>query len=131
MANIDGSKIGKLEIPAKQALTWLYERRMVPYDWAKLLTAVHVKYEELRASFPQDTNHNEAIKAIATMLQESPKPQYSTAKDVFQRLGASGTEFGEKSFFGSYKHPVTREWQLLVQIYEKQALYWAEQARFI
>lgn len=111
---VDGSKIGKLEIPAKQALTWLYERRMVPYDWAKLLTAVHVKFEELKASFPQNSEH-EAIRAIAESLKECSKPQYGTAKDILARLvGANGTEFCEKSFFGSYKHPVTREWQLLV-----------------
>ena len=52
---VDGSKIAKLEIPAKTALTWLYERRMVPYDWAKLLTAVHAKFDELKASFPTET----------------------------------------------------------------------------
>lgn len=50
---VDGSKISKLEIPAKQAMNWLYERRMVPYDFAKLLTAVHVKFDELKAQFPQ------------------------------------------------------------------------------
>ena len=49
---VDGSKISKLEIPAKQAMTWLFERRMVPYDWAKLLAAVHAKFDELKAQFP-------------------------------------------------------------------------------
>ena len=63
---VDGSKIAKLEIPAKTALTWLYERRMVPYDWAKLLTAVHAKFEELKASFPVD---DQATKDILTLLQ--------------------------------------------------------------
>ena len=51
---VDGSKIGKLEIPSKQAMIWLYERRMVPYEWAKLLTAVHVKFDELKANFPEN-----------------------------------------------------------------------------
>ena len=107
---VDGSKIGKLEIPAKQALIWLYERRMVPYDWAKLLTAVHVKFDELKENFPE----NSQVSEIANFLKENPK-QYMTAKEVFKRLStASGTEFCEKSFFGSYKHAVTREWQLLV-----------------
>jgi len=49
---VDGSKIAKLEIPAKTAMTWLFERRMVPYDWAKLLTAVHAKFDDLKAQFP-------------------------------------------------------------------------------
>ena len=39
--------------------------------------------------------------------------------------------FSEKSFFGSYNNKVTREWQLLVSIYEKGNLYWAEQAKFL
>ena len=120
---VDGSKIAKLEIPAKQAMTWLYERRMVPYDWAKLLTAVHAKFDELKAQFPEDSA---AIKDTISFLKESPR-NYATAKKVLSDLaGASGTEFSEKSFFGSYKHPVTREWQGLVQIYEKGNLYWAE-----
>ena len=74
---VDGSKIGKLEIPAKQALTWLYERRMVPYDWAKLLTAVHVKFEELKAGFLEKYSGGEQadeIKAVASILKETSKP---------------------------------------------------------
>ena len=130
---VDGSKIGKLEIQAKQALIWLYERRMVPYDWAKLLTAVDVKFDELKARFMENEQADrlDVVKDIQSYLKDNPK-QYSTAKEVFTRLiGASGTEFAEKSFFGSYKHAVTREWQVLVQIYEKGYLYWAEQARFL
>jgi len=126
---VDGSKISKLEIPVKQSLTWLYERRLVPYDWAKLITALHVKYNELKAQFPESHSH-ESIRAIAAYLKENPKC-YGTVKEVFTRLSASSTEFSEKSFFGSYNNKVTREWQLLVSIYEKGNLYWAEQAKFL
>ena len=105
---VDGSKIGKLEIPAKQALIWLYERRLVPYEWAKLLTALDVKFDELKAQFPDNHGH-ESIKAISTYLRDSPKC-YGTTKEVFTRLAASPTEFSEKSFFGSYKHETTKEW---------------------
>ena len=66
---VDESKIGKLEIPAKQALIWLYERRMVPYDWAKLLTAVHVKFDELKENFPE----NSQVGEIANFLKDNPK----------------------------------------------------------
>jgi len=45
-----------LEIPDKQAMNWLYERRMVPYDWAKLLAAVHAKFDELKAQFPEKSD---------------------------------------------------------------------------
>lgn len=64
------------------------------------------------------------------LLNENERPQYRTAKEVFAKLSQTA-EYGEKSFFGSYKHPVTKEWQLMVQIYEKGCLYWAEQARFV
>ena len=37
-----------LDIPAKSALTWLYERRLVPYDWPKLLKAAEAKFSELK-----------------------------------------------------------------------------------
>ena len=126
---VDGSKISKLEIPAKQSLTWLYERRLVPYDWAKLISALHVKYDELKAQFPESHGH-ESIRGIAAYLKESPKC-YGTAKEIFTRLTTSPIEFSEKSFFGNYKNEVTREWQLLTSIYEKGSLYWAEQAKFL
>ena len=110
---VDGSKIAKLEIQAKQAMNWLFERRMVPYDWAKLLAAVHAKFDELKAQFPQK-HDSDAIKEAIKILKESPR-NHQTAKDVFTKIStASGTEFSEKSFFGSFKHPVTKEWQVLV-----------------
>ena len=37
-----------LEIPAKQALNWLYDRRFIPYDWVKLLHATNAKFDELK-----------------------------------------------------------------------------------
>ena len=46
-------------------------------------------------------------------------------------MAASPTEFAEKSFFGSYKNGMTKEWQVLTSIYEKGDLYWAEQAKFV
>ena len=106
---------------------------MVPYDWAKLLTAVHVKFDELKTRFLDNeaADRLDIEKDIQQFLKDNPK-QYGTAKEVLTRLtNASGTPYVEKSFFGSYKHPVTREWQVLVQIYEKGQLYWAEQARFL
>jgi len=64
-------------------------------------------------------------------LKESPR-NHTTAKHVFTKLGeATGTEYCEKSFLGYFKHQTTKEWQVLVQIYEKGNLYWAEQAKFI
>ena len=113
-----------LDIPAKSALTWLYERRLVPYDWAKLLKAAEAKFTELKDSFPNDNQSKDVV--LAGQYLKEHQSDYATACVVLEFLDKSKTEFSDKNFFGSYKHPVTKEWQMLIQIYEKCQLYWAE-----
>ena len=126
------AEIKQLEIPAKQALNWLYERRFIPYDWPKLLQAASAKYDELKQGFPYESEHA-SIKAIGALLKDEDKApaEYGTVKLVIDKLLSSQTEYGEKTFFGGYKHPLTKEWQVLLTIYEKGNLYWAEQGRFL
>ena len=110
-------------------MTWLYERRLVPYDWSKLILAVNAKFEELAEAFPFD-HPEEEVRKTGNFLKENIK-DYATAKEVLRMLTESKTECAEKNFFGGYKHQLTKDWQTLVYIYEKGELYWAEQAKYL
>ena len=57
--------------------------------------------------------------AYAGQYLKKHQSDYATASVVLEFLDKSKTEFADKNFFGSYKHPVTKEWQLLIRIYEK------------
>ena len=76
--------VQNLDIPAKSALTWLYERRLVPYDWSKLLLAANAKFDELKDAFPYD-HAEEEVRQAGRFLKENMK-DYSTAKEVFRML---------------------------------------------
>ena len=94
--------VQNLDIPAKSAMTWLYERRLVPYDWSKLILAVTAKFEELAEAFPFD-HAEEEVRKTGQYLKENIK-DYGTAKEVLRMLTESKTECAEKNFFGGYKH---------------------------
>ena len=66
------------------------------------------------------------------MKDEAKAPaEYTTVKTIIQKLLDSRTEYAEKTFFGGYKHAYTSQWQVLLNIYEKGNLYWAEHGKII
>ena len=62
--------VQNLDIPSKSALTWIYERRLVPYDWSKLLLAVNAKFDELKEVFPYE-HAEEQIRQAGCFLKEN------------------------------------------------------------
>lgn len=105
-----------LDIPCAKLVDWLVQRRYCKRDWGENLASIRRKIKSAIKDMPE----SEEIRQLLV----GSKLDYFKSKQIVDILKT--TEADSKNIFGFYSSQRMKDWQDIVQCYERDYVYLAE-----
>uniref|UniRef100_A0A5S6QLN6 CDK5 regulatory subunit-associated protein 3 n=1 Tax=Trichuris muris TaxID=70415 RepID=A0A5S6QLN6_TRIMR len=111
-----------IEIHCFKLLDWLQSRRHCKRDWTQHVSKIRPLISDAMKDMPEN-------ESIAALLSETPLITYFECTKIVDLL--KETEASSKNIFGSYTSKRMKDWQTILQQYEKDSVYLAESAHIL
>ncbi|KFD67571.1 hypothetical protein M514_03487 [Trichuris suis] len=111
-----------IDIHCFKLLDWLQSRRHCKRDWSQHIAKIRALISDAMKDMPENGT-------IATLLSDTPLVTYFECAKIVEML--KETEASSKNIFGSYTSQRMKDWQSILQQYEKDSVYLAESAHIL
>ncbi|CDW53690.1 CDK5 regulatory subunit associated protein [Trichuris trichiura] len=111
-----------IDIHCFKLLDWLQSRRHCKRDWSQYIAKIRPLISDAMKDMPENDS-------IATLLSDTPLVTYFECAKIVELL--KETEASSKNIFGSYTSQRMKDWQSILQQYEKDSVYLAESAHIL
>lgn len=105
-----------------QLQDWLLARRVIPQDFARLLTGVDVKLEEALAEPVQCAE-------AKALIAEQRDITYFRVCEIYDAVARSSE--GSKTLLGGHTHPCAAKWKSVVNAFRHRNLGWANATKVL
>lgn len=115
---------GELAVQCSKLHEWLLARRLIPDNYARLLSGVEAKVSEA----VKESVTDEIAKALISEHREAMT--FFAARDIYEALSRSPEGQG-KTLLGTHTHPGVAKWKTVLDAYRRRHLGWASEARLL